>query len=362
MYKSVHGGDIYSEKNKKTGRHLVDYSANVNPLGLPVSVKEALKKAIKNCVNYPDPLCRELIEKLAGYLKTRKEYFFISNGAADVLFKLALTAKPKRALLLAPTFSDYEKALRTVDCKCIYYELQENENFTVGKDFLKMINSRVDMVVICNPNNPTGKLIDKNLLEEILSKCLLTGTKLLVDECFMDFVDDTKAYSMCPALKRFPNLIILKAFTKTYAMPGIRLGYCLTSDARIIRGLHENGQDWNVSVLAQAAGLAALNEDSYLFASKDLIKTERQYLTAQLELLGAKTFDSEANYIFFKLEKPANLAALLRAQGFLIRECANYHNLGSGYYRIAVKTRHHNRSLIKLMKEVRRNALVIGNY
>lgn len=127
MYKSVHGGDIYSEQNNSLGKNIVDYSANVNPLGLPVSVKEAIKNSIKNCVNYPDPLCRELIEKLAKYLNIKKEYLFISNGAADVLFKLALTVKPGRAVLLAPTFADYEKALRTVDCKFTYYEFRKKK-------------------------------------------------------------------------------------------------------------------------------------------------------------------------------------------------------------------------------------------
>lgn len=362
MYKSVHGGDIYSEENQALGKKLVDYSANVNPLGLPPAVKEAVKNAIKNCVNYPDPLCRELTEKLARHLQINKNCLFISNGAADVLFKLALASKPKRTVLLAPTFADYEKALRTVACKFTYYDLQEANNFVVGSDLLKKINSRVDWLVICNPNNPTGKLMDKDLLTEVLEKCSRTGTRLLVDECFMDFVDDAKAYSLRSLLSEYPNLVILKAFTKTYAMPGLRLGYCLTADAELIRSLHENGQDWNVSVLAQAAGIAALDEASYLFASKDLIHTERQYLTTQLEALGAKTFGSEANYIFFKLAKPVDLAEQLHKQGFLIRECANYHNLGPAYYRIAVKTRYTNRALIKAIKEVRRNALFTGNY
>lgn len=137
MYKPVHGGDIYSEQNKGSGQNLVDYSANVNPLGLPASVKEAIKNSIKNCVNYPDPLCRELTEKLARHLNVKKEQLFISNGAADVLFKLALALRPKRAVLLAPTFADYEKALRTVDCKFTYYDLQEENNFVAENDLLK---------------------------------------------------------------------------------------------------------------------------------------------------------------------------------------------------------------------------------
>lgn len=362
MYKYVHGGDIYSEKNKKLGAKLVDYSANINPLGIPASVKEAVKNAIKKCVNYPDPFCRELIEKLSKYLKISKEYCFISNGAADVLFKLALTLKPKRALLLAPTFADYEKALTTVLCKFTYYELQEKNSFVVTRDILKQINSRIDLIVICNPNNPTGKLMDQDLLLEVVEKAFKTDTKVLIDECFMDFVDDEKAYSLRTVLKKYPNLIILKAFTKTYAIPGIRLGYCLTSDSEIIKGLHDNGQDWNVSILAQEAGIAALTEEGYLLSSKELIGIERNYLTSQLELLGAKTFGSEANYIFFKLDKPNDFAEQLLQKGFLIRECANYRGLNKVYYRIAVKTRYQNRALIKAMKEVRRNAFVTGNY
>lgn len=146
--------------------------------------------------------------------------------------------------------------------------------------------------------------MDKALLEELLEKCSRTGTKLLVDECFMDFVDDEKAYSLRPKLNKYPNLIILKAFTKTYAMPGMRLGYCITSDAGLIRALHENGQDWNVSVLAQAAGIAALDEASYLFGQQRAYshRTPISY-GCSWKPLGAKTFGSEANYIFFQIRK-----------------------------------------------------------
>lgn len=351
MYKYEHGGDIYTEKLTKDGRPFVDYSANINPLGLPLGIKQAVQQALKLCINYPDPFCRELAEVTASYLQLPQEYIFFGNGAADVLFRLALALKPGRALLLAPTFADYEKALRTVDCKISYYNLQEARDFAADNDIVDAITSDTDLVVICNPNNPTGQLTSRELLVQILDKCRLVGAHLLIDECFMDFVSEEKAFSMRDLLATYPELVILKAFTKTFAMPGIRLGYCLSGSSELNTSLHQSGQDWNVSILAQEAGKAALKEHEYLAKSFKLIEQERSYLRNQLAALGVKVYGSEANYIFFYLPKPENLPELLHERGYLIRSCANYHNLQAGYYRIAVKTRVQNRGLIKALKE-----------
>lgn len=361
MYKYVHGGDIYTQKTTADGKAFIDFSANINPLGLPTGVKNALKQSIASCINYPDPFCRELAADLGRFLQVDKEYIFFGNGAADVLFRLALAIKPRHALLLAPTFADYEKALNSVDCQINYHNLQAKNDFKVQRSILRQITKRTDMVVICNPNNPTGQLTDRANMEAILEKCRSVGARLLIDECFMDFVSEDKSFSMRDLLASYPNLIILKAFTKTFAVPGIRLGYCLTSDANLHVQLHESGQDWSVSTLAQAAGRAALLEKAYLHESFLLVQKERQYLISQLKLLGAKVYGSEANYIFFSLDKPQNLPELLKQQGFLIRSCANYNNLGENYYRIAVKTRVLNRSLIKAIKEVKKHALFTGS-
>lgn len=357
MYKYEHGGDIYSEKLAADGKPFVDFSANINPLGLPFGIKQAVKQALKMCINYPDPFCRELAEATGSFLQVPPAYLFFGNGAADVLFRLALALKPRHALLLAPTFADYEKALRSVDCQISYYKLDEVRDFAAGKDLVSKINSRTGLVVICNPNNPTGQLTERPLLEAVLQKCRQVGARLLIDECFMDFVCKEKAFSMRDMLAAYSELIILKAFTKTFAMPGIRLGYCLSSDEALHNALHQSGQDWSVSILAQEAGKAALKEQEYLHESFMLIEQERVYLRTQLTALGAKVYGSEANYIFFYLPQPQNLPELLRRQGYLIRSCANYHNLGAGYYRIAVKTRVQNRGLIKAIKEAKKYAL-----
>ncbi len=358
MYTYVHGGDVYSANGKN---NIVDYSANINPLGLPQSVKKAIVKSIGSCIDYPDPFCRRLTDKLAAFFSVPKEYIFFSNGAADVLFKLALAVRPKKALLLAPTFADYEKALRSVDCGIEYYLLQEANNFKPQPDILQQLTPDLDFMVICNPNNPTGRLIDKELLAKLIAECGELGIKILIDECFMDFVAEEKAYSMIKMLQNNKQLIILKAFTKTYAMPGLRLGYCLTADEDLLLRLHECGQDWNVSVPAQEAGLAALDETEYVKKARALITKERRYLTNALNRLGAKTYGSEANYIFFKWEQPIDLKEKMAQKGFLIRSCANYHNLQGNYYRIAVKKHADNIRFIEVLKEVQSNALTTGD-
>lgn len=356
MYQYQHGGDIYACQAAGEGRAVIDFSANINPLGMPAGVKKALKDAVGKCVNYPDPFCRRLQQEAAGFLGLPEAYFFFGNGAADVLFRLALALKPKKALLLAPTFSDYEKSLRAIGCKTVYYNLKESCEFMVQPDILKKITPSVDMVYICNPNNPTGQLTNRELLNDILAKCREVQARLVVDECFMDFVAAEKAFSMRDLLADYPELIILKAFTKTFAIPGVRLGYCLSADEHLHSLLHEHGQDWSVSVLAQAAGTAALQETAYLHESMALISEERDFLCKRLRSVGAKIYGSEANYIFFRLERPRNLPELLAEQGFLIRSCANYRNLEGPYYRVAVKTRVLNRALIKAIKEAKKHA------
>ena len=360
MYKYEHGGDIYSEKLAPNGKPFIDFSANINPLGIPQGVKKVMLDALKLCVNYPDPFCRDLTSATAKYFHVKPEYFFFGNGAADCLFRLVLALKPKNALLLAPTFADYEKALKTVNCKIKFYDLIEEKEYFVEDDILNKITPRTDMVILCNPNNPTGQLTSNKLMTAILKKCEEVGAYLLIDECFMDFVVGAQDYTMLPDLENSKQLVIMKAFTKTFAMPGIRLGFLLTSNTELIGLLHASGQDWNVSTIAQQAGIAALSEDAYLHESKMLIAEEREYLKTQLKNLGAKIYGSNANYIFFKLERPKDLLLDLRKQGYLIRSCANYRNLGEFYYRVAVKTRVLNRGLIKAIKEAKKHAFFIN--
>ena len=357
MYQYVHGGDIYSDPALKHNKQLLDYSANINPLGIPVSVRTAMKEAIADCVNYPDAFCRELRAKLGNHFCLPADMIYCGNGAADVLFRIMTALQPKRTLVLAPTFADYEKAARTVGSKIDYFTLREEDGFTVTPAILKAITKRTQMVVLCNPNNPTGKLMDKELLLSVLKHCEELQIPLLIDECFLDFVENEEAYSMTDQLAKHPGLIILKAFTKIFAIPGVRLGYCLSSDSSLIEKLYTSGQDWNVSLLAQAAGIAALDETEYIRESKKLIAEERAYLITQLRLIGLTVFEGTANYLLIKSPHDFPWPEKLKEHDILIRDCSNYHGLTKGYYRFAVKTRKDNRRLVKIMKEYVKHAL-----
>ena len=317
MKELIHGGDIYS-----FNKNIIDFSANINPLGMPLSVKKAIIDNIENYKAYPDPLCRSLRKALAKKEKTSMENILCGNGAADIIFKIALGIKPKKALILAPTFSEYEEALKLVNCKINYYKLKEENNFFIKDDILNYLNEEIDIIFL-----------------------------MVVDECFMDFIYDEENYSISSYINNFKNLIILKAFTKIYAMAGIRLGYMLSSNEEIINKISSIGQPWSVSSVAAFSGEAALKEEEFVNKTKLYIKENREFLKKELENLGFKVFNSKANYIFFK-SNILNLKEYLKEKGVLIRSCNNYIALNKDYYRIAVKSKEDNKILIKCLKEL----------
>lgn len=362
-YQSVHGGDIYSQ-DLSAQKRVLDFSANINPLGLSLRVRQALENSIRDCVHYPDPYCRKLTAALAAYHQVPEAWLQCGNGAADVLFRITRALAAKRALLLAPSFADYAKALTAAGTKIDVLPLREADGFAATPKLLHEIHANTDVVVLCNPNNPTGVLLDPELLRQAAKKCHEKGHWLLVDECFLDLVDGGEARSLVPLLQAYPRLIILKAFTKSFAMPGVRLGYALCANTELLEKARTLGQDWSVSVPAQAAGLAALQDaqEGYLEKSRELLAQEKAYLCDMLTHINMKVYGSAANYIFFKNEYPLNLATDLRPYGILIRDCSNYPGLGEGYYRVAVMRRTQNRRLISVMKEVIKHALVNGHY
>ena len=348
MNNLVHGGDIYSKKHIE---NLVDFSANINPFGMPESVKQAIIENVDLYTNYPDPLCRELREAIAINEGCRMDNVICGNGAADIIFKIAIAIKPKKALLLAPTFAEYEEAIKLVNGEIDYYRLTEENDFNIKKDILDKINDTVDIMFICNPNNPTGLAIRKEEMINIVEKCKKCNTILVVDECFIDFLVNEEEYSISKYIDKYDNLIILKAFTKIYAMAGIRLGYMLSSNNELNKNISNIGQPWSVSTIASKCGVAALKEREFVNETKKYIAKNREYLICELRKLGLKVIDGKANYLLFKAENK-DLKLKLEEEGILIRSCNNYIGLDSTYYRIAVKSEIDNERLIKALKKL----------
>ncbi|WP_243140819.1 threonine-phosphate decarboxylase CobD [Candidatus Galacturonibacter soehngenii] len=339
---NVHGGDIYKHKD------VIDFSANINPLGLPRGVKIALMDSIDLAVHYPDVRCEELCKSLAKYYGIKKNYILCSNGAADIIFAITAALKPKKALILAPGFAEYEQALHAIDAKIFCYRLKEEQGFILKEDFLNAVTKEIDMVFLCNPNNPTGEVIPKELMMRIIETCKKNKTILVIDECFISFLENGAEVSVIKEVERYDNLIVINAFTKLYAMPGIRLGFAAIGNIKMIELINKVRQPWSVSVLAQKAGVAALEQKEYVAKTKELIRDERSYLMHELLECGFQIYGSKANYIFFKGQK--GLFDLCIKEGILIRDCSNYRGLEEGFYRVAIKGHEENKKLIEVLK------------
>lgn len=343
MQKHKHGGDIYSKDIQ------MDYSANISPLGVPKKVREALAASIGDICRYPDVECRKLREKIGEKENVPSENILCGNGAAELIFALAFGLKPKKALLGAPGFAEYEQALRAAGCEIAFYELKEERGFSFSGDYLSGITEETDLVFLCNPNNPTGLTVDRTFLLQAAERCEKCGTVLVVDECFNEFLEEAEELTMKPYLKEFSNLVILKAFTKIYALPGLRLGYCLTENQEILEKMRDCMQPWSVSALAQAGGIAALEEETYVEDVRRVVQKERLFLYESLQKLGLAPLPSKANFLFF--QGPEGLDREMEERKVLIRSLSNYRGLREGYYRIAVKGHEDNEKLIGLLEE-----------
>ena len=365
-----HGGDIYSREIA------LDYSANINPLGLPPGVRKTLKQCVEGelCSLYPDSSCRALRQALAQHHGIPEEHIICGNGAADLIFGLAAALRPERGLVMRPTFSEYEQALKTVGAKVEYVSLDERRGFEPDLEAMcacvrqaKAEGRAYDIAFLCNPNNPTGIPSGKEQVERLAWECERADTLLAVDECFCDFMEEWEECSVIPALKRFQKLFVLKVFTKLYAMAGLRLGYGLSFHGELLKELSLVRQPWSVSGLAQKAGEAALKEKGYVKETRALISRERHWLKDRLEELGCQVYGSRANYLFFRFfpatgnrkigESPEVfprgwLYHRLLEKKVLIRSCSNYSGLDFGYYRICVKTREENEALTAYIREV----------
>lgn len=344
MQKNVHGGDVYRY------RDCIDFSANCNPLGTPEGVKHAIVQTLERLAEYPQVGYEPLRRAIADYEGVSEKTVVCGNGAAELIFSLCLALKPKKALVLAPTFAEYEQALRSVNCEVKYYVLRDEKGFSLQGDFFNALDDELDMVFICNPNNPTGVLTEKKFLLKALDICHFKNIFTVVDECFQDFITVPDDYSLKNYISAYDNLFILKAFTKRYAMAGVRLGYGISGNESILADMILVTQPWNVSSIAQSAGIAALTENEYVKNARELIFTERDYLRSEMQRLDVKLYDSKANYIFFK--GPEGLFRDFIDRGIIVRDCSNYPGLSDGYYRIAVRKHEDNVKFICALESV----------
>lgn len=344
-----HGGDVITAE-EIYGGGIVDFSANFNPLGMPPEVRKAAEEAVAESVHYPDPFCRELVFGLAEREGVNREYILCGNGAADLIFRLVYAKRPRLAVVMAPTFAEYAQALEMAGCEVLHHRLKEAKGFELTDEILDYLTYETDMLFLCNPNNPTGRPVPPKLMDQVVKICRERKISLVVDECFVELADGPR--SLTPRVPNNPHLFLLKAFTKSYCMAGLRLGYCVTADEDLLDRMRLCGQPWSVSHPAQRAGIAALQLSEYPERARAIIREERGWLEGELQNLGVTVFPSCTNYIMFRAANIYDLRERMTGKGILIRSCANFLGLGDDYYRVAVKLRDENERLIRVMKEV----------
>lgn len=359
----MHGGNIYGNEIE------YDFSVNLNPLGPPESVRDALAAALKHVEEYPDPEYRELRRGLANYWQVAEKQLVLGNGASELILGIIRTLAPKTCMVTAPCYSGYETALNAAapSCRIHRIPLRAEDDFTLPENICQEIaRVKPNLLILTNPNNPNGKRISANRLREIADACRTAGTVLLVDECFLALSGgDEDSLIHCIRSEALPA-VVLRAFTKTFAIPGVRLGYAVCS-APTAERIRRELPEWNLSVFAQYVGRAAFGNvtpgtpapetsaggtSGYLAASVEMIAREREYLMAELESLGFRVFPSDANYILFQ-SRDRELHQKLLDKGILIRDCRDYHGLTAGFYRTAVRTHRENTALLRCLRNIK---------
>jgi threonine-phosphate decarboxylase len=346
-----HGGDVYHLARTLGVRveDLLDFSANINPLGYPAGVPGAVQSALVNLVHYPDRHCFELRADLAAYHGLSVDEVLVGNGSTELIYLVVRALKTARALVVAPAFSVYQEALEAASVPYEFHLTSEEGLFTL--EHLPEAPG-AELVFLANPASPSGALISTERLDSWLAAWDAAGSYVALDEAFIDFVEEA---SVKTSLKRYPRLIILRSFTKFFAIPGLRLGYLLAAP-ELVATCAAMQEPWSVSNIAQVVGRACLQDQDYMIRTRALVKEERQHLLQGLHALpGLTAFPGEANYLLAKLSRPGWSARTLRERllprGIIIRDASNFQGLDERYIRVAVRRREDNDRLLAALAD-----------
>ena len=351
----THGGNVFAVARLLgvPPEEVLDFSASINPLGPPPGVRAAVVEAFERLGHYPDSTCTELVDALARHHGCEPANVCIGNGSTELIHLLPRLVAGRRALIVAPTFSEYAEALRRAGWEFDYLVLPGDDGFPLSIGAVRdELAKGYGLLFLCNPGNPTGRLYGKEEVAELLDACMDAGTLLVVDEAFMDFCEEESVKR--PVIASGAGVVI-RSMTKFYGFPGLRLGYALASNALTER-LASLRLPWGVNTLAQAAGLAALADEGHALRSRAYVAEERAFLEAGFSSLrGVRVWPGAANYLLARLDggmTAAELQELLLPECILIRDCANFHGLAGRFFRVAVRRREENERLLAALGEI----------
>lgn len=352
-----HGGNIYKHLRESGGsiHELIDFSANINPLGLSPLGRAAMERAYDQLAHYPDPEYLALRAALADYYHVPMDWLAVYNGAAEAMHACFNFLKPKKALLHGPSFVEYEKILQGLQTDMTWVDLKAESDFCLDLEvYLEALRAhQPNLAIICSPNNPTGQKVSLEALMAIESTLSQWGGVLAVDEAFIEFSLVADSYSSL--LKATSRVVVFKSLTKFFGVPGLRLGALISPMAAFHSWDETFGVPWRINSFAECYAIAAVKDEAYIEASRRYVKEARAHMEEALSaILPLKVYPSDADYLLIQVapKRSDGLLAALQARALLIRDCSNYRGLGKGYFRVAVKHKEANLRLVEALKEV----------
>ena len=348
-----HGANVdnMAKKFGKNENDIIDFSSNVNPhiiSDLGKYVLEGLEKSR----SYPDINYTNLRNNISDYIKVDSELIIPGNGATEIIYLLMKSIK-RRLAILNPTFSEYGRGAKLNNLEIIDFHLKEENNFSIDLDEIQQNIEKFDSLFVCNPNNPNGKVKDLN---ELLDLMIENDKLLIVDETFMEFVGEEEKYSLINKIEQTPNLFILKAVTKFFGMPGLRLGYGVTSNKQIIKNIYEYKEPWTINSFAENLSNYLFKDKEYINGSKDYYINERKFMLEELRKISRlKVYDTDTNFVLIKLdddEANSLKLELFEKYNILIRDASNFIGLDKSYIRVAIKSHNDNKVLIESLRKI----------
>ena len=350
----VYDGDIWwaSERYGIEPEDFLDFSASINPMGPSPEGLKAVRYMLGELYRYPDPECDRLKQALARYLRIGEENVIIGNGSTELLYRACKALRPGSTLILAPSYSDYARAATGAGSEVRYKLLDKRSGFQPDLEEIEKELFHHDLIIVGNPNNPTGTLIDSEKLAPFIRSANRRQTNVIVDETFIDFVE---GHSLARRAVSNRHLLVLRSFSAFFGAPGLRLGYGMGS-AELLARLDKIKQPWTVNVLAQAYGEAALRDRRYMKRTGRLLERERDFLFGALsEMPWAKPYPSAANFILVELtsgDRAPDVCDRLGQVGILVRDCSSFEGLDDRFLRIAVMNHEDNLALLDQLQRV----------
>ncbi|HHT9111236.1 MAG TPA: threonine-phosphate decarboxylase CobD [Candidatus Brocadiaceae bacterium] len=333
---------------------ILDFSASINPLGYPENVRKVVTECFDDIVHYPDIDCANLRGCIAQKIEHSIDEIIAGNGSTELFYLIPRALKPARGIVFQPTFSEFAEALKCSHAEIVNTILREDNDFRLEYSQGHFHKKNIEMTFVCNPNNPTGQLIEKDVLLSMITQH--PQITFVVDEAFIDFVEEPEKYSVMHEAGTLHNLVVVRSLTKFYGFPGLRIGY-LVAHAKRVKKMMEYKEPWSVNTLAQFAAMAALEDGEFITRSREFMFQERLYLFNELSgIHGLHPHKPTANYIFLKITMHGITSPQLRTRlldhGIAIRDCSNFTGLNDTYFRVAVKTREENIKLVAALKKV----------